>query len=216
MITAARRRPAPRHPARRAQRRSYVNCPAAQPGPQPQPHSDPRPRPSEARSAGAARALRHVPPHPAGRGACRAIPPCAPHSAPSTTASGMRAGALTEFVLHMAASPGLSFRDREPRTQRNDIPRVATVDQPGGGAWAGLPSSRAATWRRMREGGGASARKATCTIERLGFSCRRHGCWARSIRPRVRQTLANGHFPSSAPSASIAVVGGELIFGKAA
>lgn len=36
-----------------------------------------------------------------------------------------------------------------------------------------------------------------------------------AIRPRVRQTLANGYFPSSAPSAYTEVVGGELIFDEA-
>lgn len=216
MITAARRRPAPRHPARRAQRRSYVNCPAAQPGPQPQPHSDPRPRPSEARSAGAARALRHVPPHRVGRGACRTIPPCAPHSAPSTTASGIRADALTEFILHMVASPWSSFRDREPRTRRNYIPRMNTVDQPGGGAWAGLPSPRAATWQRMREGAEPrrGRRPAQSGIPESAVAATAVG--QRSVQPRVRHTLANGQFPSSAPSASTAVIGGELIFGEAA
>lgn len=114
------------------------------------------------------------------------------------------------------ATPRLaSSQDREQRTWKACIPYVATVDQSGGGAWAGLPSPRAATRQRRREGAGPprGGRLAELPERDSGVAATASG--KRTIKLRARRTLTSGRFLSSAPFASAAAVSQEQSLGEA-
>lgn len=115
----------------------------------------------------------------------------------------------------MATPRPPSSQDGEQRTWNVWIPCIAAVDQPGGGAWAELPSPRAATRQRMREGAGPPHGGQLAELPERDSVVVATPSGKCMFRLRARQTLTNGRLLSSAPFASAAAVSREQSLGEA-
>lgn len=177
MIAAARRRPAPRHPARRAQcpqRRQLLGRtarPAAAAALRPAP---PPARGPERGSSARPEARTTAPDKQGSTWSCP--PPCAEqrlfHGCP---------GSRDQYCILFRTSHGNPAPAKFPRRRTEDLERVDPLHSCGGPArgrgMGGAPVTPRGHPAAHARRGGASSRRTTCRAPRAGLCCRRHSFW---------------------------------------